>query len=193
MSYAQRAPFLGLVVLLACSSSDRITSPTAPGSPSLDMAGNPVVAQVSGGAQWIVDSGPLAGYLRKFAFIGNQRADGTASGEWQLVVGSTILHGDITCLHIESGEVSTARIGGTVTDPKFATFQAGTDIAWEAVDGGEGANAAPDETSNPVSFRNSPPGSAAAFCANGTIPDIPDNPPFSVAPITEGNVQINGE
>ena len=184
---------LGLVAIVCVACTDTATAPlTEPSMPdlALDNTPNPVVATVTGGAHWIISSGPFAGLLRRFTFNAVQRADGSAFGEWQLIVGLTILHGDITCLAIEGDG---ARVGGIVEDGKFTTFVDGTDIAWEAVDGGEGANeAAEDQTSNPVAFRNAPAGSAAEFCASGTVPELPGNPDFTIDAITYGNVQIRG-
>jgi hypothetical protein len=182
----------GLGVLAICAIVGCQTAPDGTTAPTVaySVANDPVVTTVTGGAQWIIASGPLAGMLRRFTFTARQTADGATSGQWQLVAGSTILHGTINCLQLTEIDGSpAARLGGVVTDAKFTYFNVGTDIAWAAVDGGEGANAI-DETSNPQAFRNAPAGSAAAFCATGAIPDLPDNPPYSIDPITYGNVQV---
>lgn len=181
----RRLSVLVLVAALGCE-----TSPSGPPAPAFSAVAGPIVTTVTGGAQWVISSGPYAGLLRRFTFNALQPQDGPAEGAWELVIGSTILHGTISCMQLtEIDGKPAARLGGLVTDPKFSSFIAGTDIAWAAVDGGEG-DGAMDATSNPVAFRNAPSGSAEAFCASGAVPDLTGNPPYSIDPITYGNVQI---
>lgn len=182
---------LSLVVLLACvEPAGNGRDGSALVGTGLDAATGPVTASVTGGAQWIISSGPAEGLLRWFTFTATRTADGTVDGQWQLVAGTAILHGSVTCLKILGDH---ARLGGTVDDAKFSLFMAGTDVAWEVVDGGEGVNAAVDETSNLAAFRNAPTGAAEAFCGAGTVPEIPGNPAFEISPITYGNVKIRGD
>ncbi len=189
-----RHRYLTPLILLAAVACSETTLPTASDAEALRPAASadrPVVLSATGGAQWIIPDGPLAGYLRRFTFNALRHADGSVSGTWQLVAAATILHGSITCLEpVPGASQPTVRIGGTVDDAKFTTYQAGTDMAWLAVDGGEGGSAV-DQTSNLQTFRNAPSGSAAAFCSDGTVPEIPGNPSLVVSPITHGNVQIN--
>lgn len=169
----------------ACADDSGGDVPTAP--VGLTPAGSAVIASASGGAHLTVfPNAPRGLGLRNFTFTARAYAGGAADGEFQLVAGGTILHGDVTCLAVENDR---ARIGGIVTDAKFSlSFQAGDEIAWEAVDSGEGVDAS-DETSNLRAFAGAPAGSAGAFCADGTLPD-PDA--FSLTPIELGNVQVTG-
>ena len=176
----------GVVLATACAddSTRELTGPMG-----LIPSGSDVIASASGGAHVEVFPSPpvprgLA--LRNLTFTARAYADGRVDGEWQLVAGGTILHGDVTCLHVDGGR---ARIGGIVTDAKFSlTFQVGDELGWEAVDDGEGADAS-DETSNLRAFAGAPAGSAAAFCEDGTVPD-PGS--FTITAIELGNVQVSG-
>lgn len=172
---------LGTTIFVACEGDAEI--PLGPAEGLAPAAAN-LVGQASGGAHLLTADG----FNRRLTFTARHYADDSVDGEWQLVAGATILHGDITCLTIEGNR---ARVGGTVADAKFANFQEGTDIAWEAVDDGEGA-AASDATSNLRAFRNAPPESAAAFCADGTVPEEGGDF-FVIEEITRGNVQVSGE
>lgn len=180
---------VGAVLATACADDSGSELPTSP--IGLAPAGTQVIASASGGGHVEVFPSPpvprgLA--LRNFAFTAKAYADGSADGEWQIVAGGTILHGDVTCLAVEG---SSARIAGVVTDAKFSlSFQPGDELAWEAVDDGEGVDAT-DETSNLRAFAGTPPGSAEAFCEDGTVPTDGDQP-FALTPIDLGNVQVSG-
>lgn len=177
---------VALVLAVACSDDAARDLPTSP--IGLTEAGSPVVASASGGAHLTVFANAPKGLgLRNFTFTARAHASGEVDGEWQLVAGGTIVHGDVTCLTVVDDR---ARIGGIVTDDKFSLgFHAGDEIAWEAVDQGEGGNASPDETSNLRAFLGAPAGSAAAFCLDGSLPDPGV---FELAPIELGNVQVTG-
>ncbi len=171
----------GLVVLVclvmaACSEAADF-GPTSPTQHDVTPA-RAIAAQAKGGAHFLTPDG----FNRRLTFTANQYGDGTVDGQWQLVAGSAIVHGSITCLWVDGTD---ARVGGTADDAKFTLFQEGTDIAWVAVDGGEGANASGDATTNLRAFRNAPPGSAAAFCDTGDAP-----PGLVLDEITRGNVQV---
>jgi hypothetical protein len=167
---------LTCLVLGACSEGNEF-GPTSPAERDVTPA-RAIAAQAKGGAHFITPDG----FNRRLSFTANQYADGSVDGQWQLVAGSAIVHGSITCLWVDGMD---ARVGGTVDDAKFTLFQEGTDIAWAAVDGGEGANAPGDATTNLRAFRNAPPGSAAAFCETGEAP-----PGLVLDEITRGNVQV---
>ena len=142
----------------------------------------PVSTIVSGGTRWLTSDG----VWRRFAFTARQYADGHTAGEWQLVAGAAIVHGNVTCLNVLDDRH--ARVGGTIERAAFTAFQVGTDIGWVADDLGEGASAIGDNTSNLRAFLNSPTGSAAAWCTSGTLPFPTSN--LAVDQIDQGNIQI---
>jgi hypothetical protein len=124
--------------------------------------------------------------LRNFTFNASRDAGGTVRGQWQLVAGSTILHGEIDCLTIEPGGAS-ARISGLVTSAKFATFLPGTAFAMEIFDNGNGGSGDPDVSTQLRAFRNAAPEVGRAFCVSGTVPEGGDLQPL---PTDHGNFSI---
>jgi hypothetical protein len=142
-----------------------------------------VVQSVTGSAHWKTPDG----FLRRFSFFGRKFADGFVDGEWNMVAGSAILHGTVTCMNVLSP--NEARLGGTVDQSKFSLFQAGTEIGWLAVDNGQGVNAPDDMTSNLRAFRNAPTGTAERFCLYGELP-FPGSD-LGVDDITRGHTQIH--
>ena len=168
-----------LLTLLGACGSDTPTLPAPPITAINASAASPVVASASGGGHWITADG----LRRRLAFSVRRHDDGTVDGEWQLVAGATIMHGSLTCLSIEG---NTARVGGTVDRSLFSLFLVGTDVAWHVVDDGEGNDAA-DATSNLRAFRNSPPGTAQAFCDTGAAPSAVEPDAISF-----GNVRVRG-
>ena len=168
-----RRIFITLVVLAAAAGFHVTTSVADPhGS---------VTLAVSGGTVWNTPDG----IKRRFSFHGRQYTDGTVDGEWELVAGSAIMHGDVVCLTLVDSH--TARLGGHVDQSLFSSFRPNTDIGWIATDLGEGVNAG-DETTNLRAFRNAPVGSAEQFCLNGQLP-FP-GPDLAIDGIDHGNVQI---
>ena len=141
-----------------------------------------VTTIVSGGTRWLTQDG----VWRRFAFTARQYADGHTTGEWQLVAGSAIVHGNVTCLNVIDDQ--NARLGGTIERAAFTLFQPGTDIGWIAADRGEGTTSSGDLTSNLRAFLNAPPGSAAAFCTSGALPFPSSN--LAIDTIDQGNIQI---
>jgi hypothetical protein len=124
--------------------------------------------------------------LRNFAFTAVQAADGSVTGQWQLVAGSAILHGPIDCLAIASDGKS-ARISGLVESAQFTLFEEGTAFAMELFDNGAGASGEPDVSTQLRAFRNAAPEVGRAFCESGTIPAGADLDPL---PTEDGNFTI---
>lgn len=148
-----------------------------------------VSGAASGSGHVLFDFGvplPYGISLRKFGFSAIRLQDGTVTGQWEVVVGSPILHGTIDCLVIAPGGQS-ARISGLVTYAKFTTFQVGTAFALELFDNGNGASGTPDVTTQLLAFRNAAPGVGLQFCLDGTIPAGADLQPL---PMDHGNFSI---
>lgn len=163
---------LGAAVAFAACSRDSV-APTAPVA-GLAPAGEGVVGSVSGSGHWEVDFGvpvPKGLGLRKLTLHAVRLADGTVNGEWNLVVGATILHGSIDCVEFPPDGRS-ARVSGLIDDVKFSNvFHPGTAFGMLVVDNGEGAGAPRDEDSDLRSFAGAPPEVGRAFCETGAVPD----------------------
>jgi hypothetical protein len=143
----------------------------------------PVSVRVTGGTTWTTPEG----LLRRFTFTGAQYMDGSVDGEWQLVAGATILHGDVICLSLV--DPHHVRLGGRVDFAAFTQFfPEGTEIGWTASDLGEGSGSSGDQTTNLRAFRNAPPGSAGIYCSTGIVPG---GGTVGLDPIDTGNIQIH--
>jgi hypothetical protein len=152
-------------------------SPVQPTLASGD-ASREVVASVNGSAHWYTPDG----FFRRLTFSAREYDDGSMGGEWQLVAGPSILHGDILCMKILGNH---ARLGGFVEHSFFSFFQPNTAFGLEVVDLGEGTNTLPDKSSNPRAFRNESVDTALEFCETGQTPN-----PITIEDIDLGNVQI---
>lgn len=126
--------------------------------------------------------------LRNFAFSAVAHADGSVSGEWQIVVLATILHGPIDCLVI-APDGRSARISGLVADVKPATssFEENTAFAMELFDNSAGGSGEPDVTTQLLAFRNEDPSVGRDFCESGVVPPGADLNPL---PVDHGNFTI---
>jgi hypothetical protein len=183
---------VAVAVLTGCNaqapevSSESGVQVMATASPEVGKMDAGVSGSVTGSA--IVQFFPPSGVgLRRLTFAGVKHQDGSVTGEWNIVVGATILHGDIDCMTILPGG-DRARIAGIVTDAKFTTFQTGTAFAIEVVDNGEGQNDPADATTELVAFRNAPPEVGRLFCETGEAPSE-----LEFIDIELGNVQVHAE
>jgi hypothetical protein len=162
---------LGGAALLAC---DQPAEPAPAGSLATTSGVN---ASVSGSGHITREDGSK----RHFTISANRRADGTTTGQYNLVSGSGAvrLHGDVTCLTVIGHR---AFVGGTIDrfNLDFGTPLFG--VAIELVDNGEGAVAGPDEISNVFFFVNGPE-EIQAYCD--------DHPVGPVMPIDDGNISVN--
>lgn len=168
----------GAVALTGCHDTTGIDANRAPGfDAAFSAGGNEVV--VTGGGHVDRDPSPAMD-LRRFTLSAIGHANGSVSGQYELVVGPAAVkvHGTITCV-TRSG--NRAFIGGTVDRRNiFEEFDI-TGVAIEVVDNGSGPGAPPDEVSN-VGFFVAAPGGAQAFCD--------DAAPGPTMPITQGNISV---
>jgi hypothetical protein len=149
---------------------------------------SPVTGSVTGGGHLIFFPGLAPGLgTRRLAISAVQTADGTTTGEWQIVVGATILHGDIDCLTILPDGKS-ARLSGIVEQAKFTSFLPGTAFALELVDSGEGSMGGGDADTGPLAFRNAPPEVGRTFCETGEAPAE-----LELMAIEKGNFQVRSD
>ena len=148
-------------------------------------SGSEVVASANGSAHWTI---PLPNPFgvevgnRTLSFNARAYADGSASGRFeyhQVVEGEAfVFNVDVTCLKVYDG--NRAKLGGVVDVSNDPTLPAGT-FAWFSVfDNGEGAGAAPDQSSL-IGFGDE--AANEAFCNS---PNLPRFGPWDV----QGNVQV---
>ncbi|MBI4503503.1 MAG: hypothetical protein HY700_20375 [Gemmatimonadetes bacterium] len=114
----------------------------------------------------------------RFSFSALGHAGGEAHGQLELFseqAGGVRRHGSITCITVVG---DTARLGGVIdqsTDPRWLNRGA----LWTVVDRGEGANGAPDLTSD---LLLTTPAQVAFHCASGFR--------MKLLPVEHGNIQV---
>jgi hypothetical protein len=169
------------VALGACG-TDAPTGVAADYAPSLSVqAGNPVAGSATGSG--IIDlEAPGPNALRRFTVSAVGRADLTAQGQWNLVVGPNDLsvHGTVTCASFDG---SSAYIGGTWDRSSLPDDfdDSITGVFIELIDNGEGLHAEPDQISS-VFFTQGGPLTPRDFCE--------DPAPGPVMSITQGNITV---
>lgn len=176
-----------LVALAAGCASD----PSAPAPLGLNaaIADHGLAGAASGSGHLVHDFGvplPYGLSLRNFTFTARRDASGTVSGEWQIVAGGSILHGQIDCLTI-APDGAHARLSGVIDAAKYTTFLPGTSFAMAISDNGNGASGEADATSELLAFRNTDPSVGRSFCEDGTVPAGADVDPI---PVDHGNFSI---
>ena len=181
MTRAIVGSIVAALALAACG-TDSPTDPAAGPVPALSVqAGNPVVGSATGSG--IIDlEAPGPNALRRFTISAVGRADLTAQGQWNLVVGPNDLsvHGTVTCAAFVG---SSAFIGGTWDRSSFPDDfdESITGVFIELIDNGEGPDAEPDQISS-VFFTQGGPLTPRDFCE--------DPAPGPVMPITQGNISV---
>jgi hypothetical protein len=172
-----------IALLAACGAEDSPTDPASVLQPQMAVqAGNPVVGTVTGSG--IVDRDPSRKrYLRSFTISAVGRADLSAEGQWNLIIGPNDFsaHGTITCASFDG---TSAYVGGTWERSAFpddldATI---TGVAIELIDNGEGTHGPADLISQ-VYFYQGGPATPQDWCENPV--------PGPVMPITQGNVSVH--
>jgi hypothetical protein len=183
-----RIVFLLLVSLALAACSGEQAPPTALGSREAPVSpASGEVGQSVTGSALVQVFAPAGIGLRRLTFTARVFPDGAVDGEWNLVAGSAILHGDIDCLHILP-DGKTARLSGIVTDAKFTLFVPGTAFAMEFVDNGQGGDADADVTTDLRAFRNASPEVGRLFCETGEAP-----PDVEYLQMIHGNFQVRGD
>ena len=145
-----------------------------------------VIASVTGSGHRVLQEGASDRVVRKFTVTANGMSDGSASGRYNLVLGSADLQlrGGVSCVNVVGnrafvgGDVDPGYLAKIFPPPIAAQI---TGVALELVDHGEGPGAAPDEVSR-----------IGLFLAN---PDGPQDwcdaaEPGPVDPIDFGNIQV---
>ncbi len=193
MLYTQASGVALVLLVAACATADNgPLGPDQMASPAvaLSVGSGGIAGSVTGSAHLTVFPPPtppgLA--LRNFTFSAVRNTDGSASGEWQLVAGATIIHGSIDCLTIASDGQS-ARMSGLVerVKPAGSSFHENTAFAIEVWDNGPGESGDLDVTTQLSAFRNEAPEVGRAFCETGATPLGADLNPL---PIEHGNLTV---
>lgn len=145
-----------------------------------------VVASADGSAHWTI---PLPNpfdvevWNRTLSFNARSYADGTVTGrfEYQQIAGGEAFkfNVDVTCFKVYDG--NRAKIGGVVRLSSDPTLPPGTFAWFQAFDNGEGAGAAPDQSSL-VGFGDE--AANEAFCNS---PRLPRFGPWDV----QGDIQVH--
>ena len=171
-------PFAAVAIIAGCGSPDDLVGVAAPEAGALSVSAGPATATGSGH----FTSG---GELRSFALSAVGRDDGSASGEYQIVIHAIdrFLHVGVTCMVVRN---DTAWVAGIITKTNHPAIIEGTVSYFWAVDGGEGEGAV-DKVS--IARINDRLGEDRRFCS------LTPDEAFSGLPgrvVEKGNVQISG-
>ena len=191
------AGLLATLALTACVESATQPAALDPGTaPPLAALDAGVVLSATGGGHIFVTNPPLAVGDAGFSFTAQQRADGSATGQFRMVRlrdGFVVdFHGEVTCMSVDP-VLHRAWIGGVVTsnnsnDPNHSgeIHQPGRDVWFRVVDNDQDDSGAPDRSS--VYGFEGAAGiiTSAQYCAAQlwTAGDI------NAFEVTEGNIQV---
>jgi hypothetical protein len=175
-------PLLVCTAVLGCS--DATTGPASLVAPDVNAALGPAVASARGGAHWTIPPARFGFEIgNKLSFTATKYADGSVDGRinyHQSFLGFDIhLNARVTCMEVYDG--NRVKYGGVVevsNDPDIAPGE--TFIWFQGLDHGEGANAAPDQSTIAGAGNEA---ANEAFCASSA-------PPVNIFDVT-GNIQVN--
>jgi hypothetical protein len=164
-------PAVAILCLLACDSTSTpiITAPDDVALSKAGGGGRPVESATGSGHATFVQE------KRTFTFAAHNRADGTVSGQFQIINRDLGIrsHGSIVCLTVKG---NAAWVAGLVeiSDPE----QPSPAVTWRVVDNGQGAAAPPDQ----ISF---------AFPSSIAIAEqwCETTPNWGLVPV-QGNIQV---
>ena len=152
----------GVLALAGCAdhpqlpgAAEEVRLSAAPGS-------NGVAQSINGNADILVPEG-----LRRLAIHARKSTDGTVRGkftirqEWE---GGNTFEADVVCFTIVDNR---AYVGGVVTAVNGVPYDDYYSFRLVMVDNGEGANAAPDQSSQAYSVQQ--PGQPQLFCNNAAL------------------------
>ncbi len=169
----------GAVALVGCQDSPGADRVAGVGPTAAFSAGGGNTAVVTGSGHIDLDPSQTKA-LRRFTLSAIAHADGSVSGQYQLVVGPAqlVAHGKVTCV-TKSG--NRAFIGGTIDRRNFFEEFDITGVAIEVVDNGSGPGDPPDEVSSLGLYVSNPDG-PQQFCDDAT--------PGPTMPITQGDLSV---
>ena len=152
----------GVLAFAGCADQPQL--PAAPGEVRLSAApeSNGVVQSISGNADIDAPEG-----LRRMEIHARKSTDGTVSGRYiirQQWDDGITLEADIVCFTIVDNR---AYVGAVLTAVNGVPYEDYFSLRVVMVDNGEGANAAPDQSSQAFSFQQ--PGQPQLFCNNASL------------------------
>jgi hypothetical protein len=155
---------LAASVLAIAGCADQPQLPAAPGEVRLSAApeSNGVVQSINGNADIDAPEG-----LRRMEIHARKSTDGTVSGRFYLKQewgDRDTYEADVVCFTIVGNR---AYVGGVLTSVNGVPYPDYLSLRVVMVDNGEGANAAPDQSSQAFSFQQ--PGQPQLFCSNASL------------------------
>jgi hypothetical protein len=196
------APALAAAVALACSDGLPVTDPTGGTRPLLaNGSKGDLIARVSGKYGFSVPGGgkeDQSFHAVARGDITDPTATPVFDGNYELHVtfpddplyGALAgqrhrIHGAVTCFAFSAGDLTTARVGGTIEKTTLPSnlVPPGSTLIWTVRDNGEGAKDPPDET---IGAFVRPPGGDLSHCSGA--PGGPTLPP--PVPVERGNIQV---
>lgn len=168
-----------LALLVACEGADMPTEQTSAAAAPAGLLNSAAPAAATGSGHYF-----SGGEMRTFAFSAVDHGDGTASGNFQIVIHAIdrYVQAGVTCLTVRN---DTAWIAGIITKTNHPAVIPGTVSYFWTVDGGEGAGA---EDKVSTARINDAAGEDARFCS------ITPDEAFSGLPgnvVQRGNVQVH--
>jgi hypothetical protein len=177
-----------LIPLLVCTAflgcSDATTGPASLPAPDAVAALGPSLASARGGASWTIPPERFGFEIGNvLSFTATKYADGSVNGRinyHQSFLGFAIhLDARVTCMEVYDG--NRVKYGGVVEVSNDPDIVPGETFIWfQGLDHGEGASAAPDQS---TIAGVGDAAANAAFCASNA-------PPRNIFDIT-GNIQVN--
>jgi hypothetical protein len=151
-----------VLAITGCADSPQL--PAAPGEVLLSAAdeSNGVVQSISGNADIDAPEG-----LRRMEINARKSTDGTVSGKFFLKQqwgDENTFEADVVCFTIVGNK---AFVGGVLTAVNGVPYDGYFSLRTVMVDNGEGANAAPDQSSQAFSFQQE--GQPQLFCDNASL------------------------
>jgi hypothetical protein len=123
---------------------------------------------------------------QRLTFTAQKSSDGTVKGSIlyvQEAFGESFrFKSDVSCINVYGG--NRVKFGGPVTQSDDATVPVGIFMWFHSIDNGQGAGAAPDQTTG---FGLGDNAANEAFCNSAALP----NPRFR-SDVTEGNLTVSG-
>ncbi|WP_420126273.1 hypothetical protein [Longimicrobium sp.] len=175
-----RSRFIALAasVLALASCADHPQLPATPAEMrvSAASASNGVVQSINGNADIQAPEG-----LRRMEIHARKSADGTVSGRFFLKQrwgDEDTYEADVVCFTIVGNR---AYVGGVLTKVNGVPYEEYASFRLVMVDNGEGASAAPDQSSQAFSFQQ--PGQPQLFCSNASLV-------LPMYDLVRGNLQI---
>ncbi|MGH7639198.1 MAG: hypothetical protein ACREOK_16225 [Gemmatimonadaceae bacterium] len=168
-------PLAALAILAACAETTGVAPELAPATRHASLTDAQVVATARGSAPL-----EIAGELRTFTFNAKQHADGSVSGEFQIIARQVdrVTHGRITCMTVLG---KSAWLGGII-ERDDSGVSTGAEARFRVVDLGQAPGGSPDL----VSLLNFifVPGAAQSYC--NAIPSFP-----ALMPTDGGELTVN--